>query len=37
MTAEPRSPFLRTAGHLIDEIKAKGEAAFNGCYLKVER
>jgi NADH-quinone oxidoreductase E subunit len=25
------------AGRLIDEIKAKGEAAFNGCYLKVER
>jgi NADH-quinone oxidoreductase E subunit len=25
------------AGRLIDEIKAKGEAAFNGCHLKVER
>jgi NADH-quinone oxidoreductase E subunit len=25
------------AGRLIDEIKAKGKAAFNGCYLKVER
>jgi (2Fe-2S) ferredoxin len=25
------------AGRLIDEIKAKGEAAFNGCHLKMER
>jgi NADH-quinone oxidoreductase E subunit len=25
------------AGRLIDEIKTKGEAAFNGCYLKVEK
>ena len=25
------------AGRLIDEIKAKGEGAFNGCYLKVEK
>ncbi len=25
------------AGHLIDEIKAKGQGAFNGCHLKVER
>ncbi len=25
------------AGRLIDEIKSKGPAAFNGCHLKVER
>ena len=25
------------AGRLIDEIKAKGEGAFNGCHLKMER
>ena len=25
------------AGRLIDEIKSKGEAAFSGCHLKVER
>ncbi len=25
------------AGKLVDEIKARGDAAFNGCYLKVER
>jgi hypothetical protein len=25
------------AGHLIDEIKAKGQGAFNGCHLMVEK